>query len=115
MSFLILPPGIGFKVAKSEECAKKIIITFDNIYAKEEFDSLPEAKRDRIIYSIMDFCKENKCADCGENIPPDSVLWPNEKGEPLCQMCWEKECARSWWEQAAPHWIEPETEVKEMQ
>lgn len=36
----------------------------------------------------VQFCK------CGE--PHDG--WPGDDGGELCQMCWEAQCDRSWWE-----------------
>jgi hypothetical protein len=36
---------------------------------------------------------ERKCK-CGE--PHDN--WPGNDGGLLCQMCWESECDKSWWE-----------------
>lgn len=37
--------------------------------------------------------EEPKCK-CGE--PHDG--WPSNDGGQLCQMCWEAECDKSWWE-----------------
>ena len=37
------------------------------------------------------------CADCGKE---PSEGWPDEdskEGE-LCQMCWEAQCDKSWWQ-----------------
>ena len=37
------------------------------------------------------------CADCGKE-PSDG--WPdaNTKDGELCQMCWEAQCDKEWWE-----------------
>ena len=38
--------------------------------------------------------KDEERCKCGE--PHDG--WPGEDGGQLCQMCWEAECDKSWWE-----------------
>ncbi len=38
--------------------------------------------------------QSKKCKTCGQ--PHDN--WPAKDGGDLCQMCWEAECDKSWWE-----------------
>lgn len=40
------------------------------------------------------------CSNCNNNIPCAAEEWPGESGGTICQVCWEKECGRSWWEAA---------------
>lgn len=38
--------------------------------------------------------KASELCRCGE--PHDE--WPDANGGELCQMCWEADCSKSWWE-----------------
>ena len=43
-------------------------------------------------------------ADCGHE-SPKSELWPSENGGTCCQVCWEGECAESFWRFVAAVWV----------
>lgn len=38
------------------------------------------------------------CRDCGTEIESEAEVWPDSTGFPLCQVCWETACSRSWWQ-----------------
>lgn len=39
-----------------------------------------------------------RCATCGEPIPDTAERWPAADSNHNCQMCWEAECGRTWWD-----------------
>jgi len=41
-------------------------------------------------------CTEEQSNLCKCGNPHDG--WPGNDGGQLCQMCWEDECDKSWWE-----------------
>lgn len=43
-----------------------------------------------------------KCTECRQTIPNKAEEWQGNNGGVVCQMCWEEECARSWWVNVAP-------------
>lgn len=39
------------------------------------------------------------CETCGVPIGTErEMTWPGDGGGEICQMCWESECSRSWWQ-----------------
>ena len=66
----------------------------------------------KIDFEITENRKKKKtfvpCSICEDMIKEDAVgSWPDGEGGLLCQLCWESECSKTWWEEAAAHWKEP--------